>query len=324
MGLRAGQMPSSLRGLSEALFDHFVGFNDQNQVRLGMDPTGGDKFGWNPAPAGTNPTPGFIDGCNWTFSPQYLRGPELLVASGGHWATFRAATFTDTATAASGTSASASFVSILTPTLAAQNASVTVTAAASLYIAAAVAAGTNVTITTGGALAFWIDAGDFRNDGVIQNSLGSAAAPSYTYNGDLDTGMYSSGANQLDFATGGNQRFQLAGAQAIIIPGGSAGTPAFVAANNDLNTGFFQATADFLNLATGGVQRANFSVSGMKIGASEANHATTVGTNAISIYTGTAPVGTLASGGSLYVATATDVELNYIDSAGCAQQLSTT
>lgn len=63
---------------------------------------------------------------------------------------------------------------------------------------------------------------------------------------------------------------------------------------------------------------ANFKVGGT------AAHATTAGTNIISLFTGTAPAGTLASGGSLYVATATNVELNYIDSAGNAQQLSTT
>ena len=55
-----------------------------------------------------------------------------------------------------------------------------------------------------------------------------------------------------------------------------------------------------------------------------AAHASTPGRSIISMFTGVAPVGTLASGGSLYVATATNVELNYIDSAGNAQQLSTT
>ena len=60
-----------------------------------------------------------------------------------------------------------------------------------------------------------------------------------------------------------------------------------------------------------------------KVGGTAA-HATTPGTNIISLFLGTIPVGTLASGGSLYVATATNVELNYIDSAGNAQQLSTT
>ena len=71
----------------------------------------------------------------------------------------------------------------------------------------------------------------------------------------------------------------------------------------------------------GGILRADGI--GIKVGSSAA-HATTAGTNIISLYTGTAPVGTLASGGSLYVATATNVELNYIDSGGNAQQLSTT
>ena len=79
--------------------------------------------------------------------------------------------------------------------------------------------------------------------------------------------------------------------------------------------------ANALQLASGD----NFELvlGNVKVGGSAA-HATTAGTNIISIFLGTAPVGTLASGGSLYVATATNVELNYIDSAGNAEQLSTT
>lgn len=53
-------------------------------------------------------------------------------------------------------------------------------------------------------------------------------------------------------------------------------------------------------------------------------HGTTAGTNLITLDEGTAPQGTIAGAGSLYTATATNVELNYIDSAGNAEQLSTT
>lgn len=120
------------------------------------------------------------------------------------------------------------------PTWLGDNATLTFTDAATLYIAGIPVASTNVAITNT-ALAFWVDAGTTRLDGVLTSP------------------------------TGAIQRW-----------GGTAA------------------------------------------------HATAAGTNLISLYTGTAPTGTIASGGSLYVATATNVELNYIDSAGNAQQLSTT
>jgi len=55
-----------------------------------------------------------------------------------------------------------------------------------------------------------------------------------------------------------------------------------------------------------------------------AEHAATVGTKILSMFDGTAPVGTLASGGSFFANAATNVEINWIDSAGNAEQLSTT
>jgi hypothetical protein len=39
--------------------------------------------------------------------------------------------------------------------------------------------------------------------GVISNALGAVGAPSYTFTGDLDTGMWSSGANTIKFSTAG-------------------------------------------------------------------------------------------------------------------------
>ena len=75
-----------------------------------------------------------------------------------------ASTFTDSATAASGTSA-ANFAANAfgIPTLAATNASVTTTIAATVYIAGPPAAGTNQTIGT--AYSLWVDAGNVKFDG---------------------------------------------------------------------------------------------------------------------------------------------------------------
>ena len=74
-----------------------------------------------------------------------------------------AQTFTDSATAGSGTATAAVFHSFPVHTLAATNASVTTTDAATVYIAGAPTAGTNETITNGWSL--WVDAGACRFDG---------------------------------------------------------------------------------------------------------------------------------------------------------------
>lgn len=79
------------------------------------------------------------------------------------WFQSRAATYTDNATAASGTATQFAFHSVFRPTLAATNLTVTTTDAAAVYIANDVAAGTNMTLTRSWAL--WVDAGNVRLDG---------------------------------------------------------------------------------------------------------------------------------------------------------------
>ena len=45
--------------------------------------------------------------------------------------------------------------------------------------------------------------------GVVQSSIGSATAPSYTFNGDLNTGMYDLGSDGIGFSLGGTSTFIL-------------------------------------------------------------------------------------------------------------------
>lgn len=86
-------------------------------------------------------------------------------ATTGSIANWSAQTFTDNATAGSGTAAAYVAHGFQRPTLAATNASVTTTDAATVYIPNNVAAGTNETLTNSWAL--WIDAGNVRFDGQI-------------------------------------------------------------------------------------------------------------------------------------------------------------
>uniref|UniRef100_A0A6M3KD59 Putative tail protein n=1 Tax=viral metagenome TaxID=1070528 RepID=A0A6M3KD59_9ZZZZ len=79
---------------------------------------------------------------------------------------------------------------------------------------------------------------------------------------------------------------------------GTAASPGLIL-DGDVNTGFFMAAADKLGISTGGTVRTEWSVTGMKVGGT-ADCDGTAGTNVISIFNGTAPVGALANGISLY------------------------
>ena len=96
---------------------------------------------------------------SWNFTSGAKTGTP---ATTGSVERFSAQTFTDNATAGSGTATAHVFYSIAVPTLAATNALVTTTDAATWYIAGVPAAGTNETITN--SWAFWVDAGNVRFD----------------------------------------------------------------------------------------------------------------------------------------------------------------
>ena len=109
-------------------------------------------------------------------------------AASGSILNFSAQTFTDSATAGSGTATSYAAYSLARPTLAATNASVTTTDAATFYIPNNVAAGTNETITNSWAM--WIDAGNARFD------------DSVVVNGTTDSTSIATGSIQTDGGLG--------------------------------------------------------------------------------------------------------------------------
>lgn len=99
---------------------------------------------------------------SWNFTSGAKAGTPATTGSIANWS---AQTFTDSATAGSGTAAAWTGFAIQRPTLAATNASVTTTDAATVYIPNAPAAGTNQTITNSYAL--WVDDGITRLDGAV-------------------------------------------------------------------------------------------------------------------------------------------------------------
>ena len=100
---------------------------------------------------------------SWNFTSGAKAGTPATTGSIANWS---AQTFTDSATAGSGTAAAWTGFAIQRPTLAATNASVTTTAAATVYIPNAPAAGSNQTITN--AYALWVDDGKVQLDGDLQ------------------------------------------------------------------------------------------------------------------------------------------------------------
>lgn len=98
---------------------------------------------------------------------------------------------------------------------------------------------------------------------------------------------------------------------------GDAARPALIF-EDDANTGIYGDGSDILGISTGGVARCEFSVTGAKFGGT-ADHAGTAGTNTVSIFNGTPPVGALANGASFYSAGG---EMTAIDATGNTTVLS--
>jgi hypothetical protein len=94
----------------------------------------------------------------------------------GAYQSHSASTYTDSATATSGTATGMVFNSIASPTLSATNSSVTTTNASTFYIAGAPKAGTNETLTNSSAL--YIASGAVAPTGSVSNSYGlNVSAP---------------------------------------------------------------------------------------------------------------------------------------------------
>ena len=104
----------------------------------------------------------------------------------------------------------------------------------------------------------------------------------------------------------------------VTVQVGSAASPSYDF-QGDEDTGFFSSALGVINISTNGVERARFTDVGQLKIAGTANRATTEGTNHLDIFDGTAPVGTLTDGISLY---STLGELRVMDAGGTATLLS--
>lgn len=93
-------------------------------------------------------------------------------------------------------------------------------------------------------------------------ALGTAASPTVKFTGDINTGLYSPGADQLSISTGGTERFRIDNnGQLEAVSLGSAASPTYTF-TTDPDTGLYSPGANQVALATGGIERARIDSNG--------------------------------------------------------------
>ncbi len=114
-------------------------------------------------------------------------------------------------------------------------------------------------------VAFWTGTSALSNDsGMVYDStnnqlaldFGTASLPSYAFIGDLNTGMYRVGGDDLGFSTGGSLRLDISttavtSALPIRVGAGSVTEPSF-SISTDTNSGLYSIGSDNLGITIGG------------------------------------------------------------------------
>ena len=127
----------------------------------------------------------------------------------------------------------------------------------------------NIALTTGGTNSLNIDATDIVFTPPLRGGAGSVSSPTYSFSGDPDTGMYSSGANAIGFTVGGSLRMTLnssaLGMQSTTVMESAAGSASLAAFGftSDSNTGMYSGGADILAFTTGGTGRVRITATGL-------------------------------------------------------------
>jgi hypothetical protein len=106
--------------------------------------------------------------------------------------------------------------------------------------------------------------------GSVQARVGSATLPSFTFNNDTNTGIFSGGSDNVQVTTNGVARLgvsttQFTGTLPFRGQNGSATAPAY-SFSGDTNTGMYWISADTLGFTAGGGERARLNSTGLAIG----------------------------------------------------------
>ena len=115
-----------------------------------------------------------------------------------------------------------------------------------------------VGISTGGTVRLTATTTGITSALPVDVPLGAVGTPSITFTGDLNTGIYSPGADQVAISTGGTSRLAVSttavsSTLAVDVPLGAVGTPS-ITFTGDLNTGIWSPTADTIAFSEGGAE----------------------------------------------------------------------
>jgi hypothetical protein len=110
---------------------------------------------------------------------------------------------------------------------------------------------------------------------------GSAGTPSISFANDLNTGMYSSGADSIGLATNGVARLGIysyieAMTNGFLTPDGSVTVPSY-SFTNDTNTGIYRAAADVIGVTCGGTKMMDIGSTGVAIKGTTTNDSASAG-----------------------------------------------
>lgn len=102
---------------------------------------------------------------------------------------------------------------------------------------------------------------------IIGNASGSAAAPTYAFSSDTDTGLYRPGVDQLGISAGGVNRLNVGTTSIttsvpVIGINGSVSSPSY-GFSSETNTGMYRVSANDIGFAVGGVKSADITSLGI-------------------------------------------------------------
>ncbi len=116
--------------------------------------------------------------------------------------------------------------------------------------------------STNGVLRLTVDTAAITSTLPFVGPLGAVGTPTYTFVGDLDTGMYSNGANSVEIGTGGARRIQFNSADVttyvpIAAVAGTVALPTY-SFSSDTATGLYYISTSTFGISTAGTLRVTF------------------------------------------------------------------
>jgi hypothetical protein len=147
----------------------------------------------------------------------------------------------------------------------------------------------NIGFSFGGTLRFDISSTLITSTLVHVGPAGAVGAPTYSFSGDPNTGVYSVGADTLGITTGGVLRLSasttdITSTLVLLGPAGAVGAPTY-SFSGDPNTGIYSVGADQLGISTNGVLRLTTSTTAFTGTLPWQGQAGSVGTPALSFST---------------------------------------